>query len=147
MEIAFDTAPPRRVRSASMPGISTASLLNRIERPSLAERLGNGEDTKQSPTYVPLFHGNHNTWSCSSQYRPHSHACIPARKSCCATKVKGCPAVPPKSQNSRGTRQRVGCFHGRRRQGCPGGFRVQRRGTCHSTAGRGDGVGYMIYFM
>ncbi|KAF8556820.1 hypothetical protein OG21DRAFT_1458547, partial [Imleria badia] len=54
MEIAFDTAPPRRVRSASMPGISTASLLNRIERPSLAERLGNGEDTKQSTTTGPI---------------------------------------------------------------------------------------------
>ncbi|KAF8437999.1 hypothetical protein L210DRAFT_3545179 [Boletus edulis BED1] len=48
MEITFDSAPPRRVRSASMPGLSTASLLNRIERPSLAERLGSGEDVKQS---------------------------------------------------------------------------------------------------
>ncbi|KAG9309583.1 hypothetical protein JVU11DRAFT_10564 [Chiua virens] len=49
MEIAFDTAPPRRVRSTSMPGVSTASLLNRIERPSLAERLESGGDA-QSPT-------------------------------------------------------------------------------------------------
>lgn len=62
MEIAFDTAPPRRVRSASMPGVSTASLLHRIERPSLAERLGSGEDSKQS-TYVPLFSGDRNAWS------------------------------------------------------------------------------------
>ncbi|KAH0826690.1 hypothetical protein J3R83DRAFT_5081 [Lanmaoa asiatica] len=53
MEIAFDTAPPRRVRSASMPGVSTASLLNRIERPSLTERLGSGEDSKQ-PTTGPI---------------------------------------------------------------------------------------------
>ncbi|KAH7887010.1 hypothetical protein F5I97DRAFT_1807930 [Phlebopus sp. FC_14] len=45
MEIAFDTAPPRRVRSASMPGVSTSSLLNRIERPSLVERLESGKDT------------------------------------------------------------------------------------------------------
>lgn len=54
MEIAFDTAPPRRVRSASMPGISTGSLLNRIERPSLAERLASGQNSKQPTTYVPL---------------------------------------------------------------------------------------------
>ena len=60
MEIAFDTAPPRRGRSASMPGVSTASLLNRIERPSLAERLGNGEDVKRSTTYVLLFHAHCN---------------------------------------------------------------------------------------
>ncbi|KAG8216924.1 hypothetical protein J3R82DRAFT_7200 [Butyriboletus roseoflavus] len=50
MEIAFDTAPPRRPRSASTPGVSTASLLNRIERPSLAERLGSGEDSRRSTT-------------------------------------------------------------------------------------------------
>ncbi|KAI9569886.1 hypothetical protein HD554DRAFT_2019684 [Boletus coccyginus] len=54
MEIDFDTAPPRRPRSASMPGISTASLLNRIERPSLAERLGNGEDTRRTTTTGPV---------------------------------------------------------------------------------------------
>ncbi|KAI6044005.1 hypothetical protein EDC04DRAFT_2646685 [Pisolithus marmoratus] len=44
MEIAFDTAPPKRMRSASMPG---TSLLNRIERPSLAERLDNGNESTQ----------------------------------------------------------------------------------------------------
>jgi len=54
MEIAFDTAPPRRMRSASMPGVSTASLLNRIERPSLAERLGSGEDSKQPTVTGPI---------------------------------------------------------------------------------------------
>lgn len=67
MEIAFDTAPLRRVRSASMPGASTASLLHRIERPSLAERLGSDEDSKRPTMYVPLFSGNRNTWlRCSS---------------------------------------------------------------------------------
>ncbi|KIJ62187.1 hypothetical protein HYDPIDRAFT_176708 [Hydnomerulius pinastri MD-312] len=54
MEIAYDTASPRRVRSASMPGVSTSSLLNRIERPSLAERLGgNDEPKRQSATTGP----------------------------------------------------------------------------------------------
>lgn len=66
MEIAFDTAPPRRLRSASVPGVSTASLLNRIERPSLAERLGSGEGSKQPRSYVPPFSGNHNPWLCCS---------------------------------------------------------------------------------
>ncbi|EGO03738.1 hypothetical protein SERLA73DRAFT_175356 [Serpula lacrymans var. lacrymans S7.3] len=48
MEIAFDTAaPPRRPRSVSMPGSKTSSLLNRIERPSLAERLGSGGEKQQ----------------------------------------------------------------------------------------------------
>lgn len=46
MEIAFDTAPPR-VRSTSMPGLSTSSLLSRIERPSLAERLSGGDEPKR----------------------------------------------------------------------------------------------------
>ncbi|KAL4067028.1 hypothetical protein V8B97DRAFT_2009679 [Scleroderma yunnanense] len=48
MEIAFDTTPPKRPRSSSMP------LLNRMERRSLAERLGNGaqltEKTELGPT-------------------------------------------------------------------------------------------------
>jgi len=46
MEIAFDTAPSR-VRSISMPGLSTSSLLSRIERPSLAERLSGGDEPKR----------------------------------------------------------------------------------------------------
>ncbi|KAF9225710.1 hypothetical protein BS17DRAFT_794617 [Gyrodon lividus] len=50
MTVTFDAAPPRRRRSATMPGVSTASLLNRIERPSLAERLGSGEQSKQAVT-------------------------------------------------------------------------------------------------
>ncbi|KAI5996258.1 hypothetical protein EDD15DRAFT_2251365 [Pisolithus albus] len=51
MEIAFDTTPPKRLRSASMPGVPTSSLLNRIERPSLAERLDNGgESTRKTAT-------------------------------------------------------------------------------------------------
>ncbi|KAF9233205.1 hypothetical protein BU15DRAFT_80363 [Melanogaster broomeanus] len=54
MDVAFDTAPPRRVRSASMPGVSTASLLNRIERPSLAERLGGGEESRKAATTGPI---------------------------------------------------------------------------------------------
>ncbi|KAF9233206.1 hypothetical protein BU15DRAFT_54234 [Melanogaster broomeanus] len=52
MDVAFDTAPHRRPRSASMPGVSTASLLNRIERPSLAERLGGGEESRKAATCV-----------------------------------------------------------------------------------------------
>eukprot|EP00919_Chromeraceae_sp_WS-2016_P043795 GHVR01104546.1.p1 GENE.GHVR01104546.1~~GHVR01104546.1.p1 ORF type:complete len:122 (+),score=17.16 GHVR01104546.1:298-663(+) len=48
MEITFDNAPPRRLRTTSMPGLSTSSLLSRIEKPSLAERLGGGGDHKQS---------------------------------------------------------------------------------------------------
>lgn len=41
MEIAIDTAPPKRPRSASLP------LLNRLERRSLADRLGNGEQATE----------------------------------------------------------------------------------------------------
>ncbi|KAH7913321.1 hypothetical protein BJ138DRAFT_1002621 [Hygrophoropsis aurantiaca] len=48
MEIAFDNTPPRRVRSTSMPGLSTSSLLSRIEKPSLAERLAGSNDEKRS---------------------------------------------------------------------------------------------------
>ncbi|KIJ14727.1 hypothetical protein PAXINDRAFT_169620 [Paxillus involutus ATCC 200175] len=54
MEVAFDTGPPRRPRSASMPGVSTASLLNRIERPSLADRLETGEGSKRPPINAPV---------------------------------------------------------------------------------------------
>ncbi|KAI6168421.1 hypothetical protein EDD17DRAFT_1466083 [Pisolithus thermaeus] len=55
MEIAFDTAPPKRLRSTSLPGVSTSSLLNRIERPSLAERLDNGsEPTRKTSTTGPI---------------------------------------------------------------------------------------------
>ncbi|KAI6148613.1 hypothetical protein BKA82DRAFT_4139687 [Pisolithus tinctorius] len=55
MEIAFDTTPPKRTRSASMPGVPTSSLLNRIERPSLAERLDNGNEAiRKTDTAGPL---------------------------------------------------------------------------------------------
>ncbi|OAX41646.1 RNA-binding domain-containing protein [Rhizopogon vinicolor AM-OR11-026] len=54
MEIAFDTTPPPRVRSTSMPGLSTSSLLSRIERPSLAERLSGGDEPKRQGGSGPI---------------------------------------------------------------------------------------------
>ncbi|KIM70562.1 hypothetical protein SCLCIDRAFT_1206689 [Scleroderma citrinum Foug A] len=48
MEIAIDTTPPKRPRSASLP------LLNRLERRSLADRLGNGEQAAERTELGPI---------------------------------------------------------------------------------------------
>jgi hypothetical protein len=55
MSIAFDTMPPRAPRrSASAP---TASLLNRIQKPPLVERLSRDDSTIKAPSgpYVHSF--------------------------------------------------------------------------------------------
>ena len=59
MSIAFDTMAPRAPRrSASVP--TSASLLNRIQKPPLAERLSQDDSTIKAPSgpYVdsPFFH-------------------------------------------------------------------------------------------
>ncbi|KIK96200.1 hypothetical protein PAXRUDRAFT_32525 [Paxillus rubicundulus Ve08.2h10] len=79
MEVAFDTVPPRRPRSASMPGISTASLLNRIERPSLADRLGTGDGSKHAAINAPVR---------PRAFRPSRGVAAPRSK----------PGRPPRSQ-------------------------------------------------
>jgi hypothetical protein len=42
MKVVFDAGPPVR-RSASAPSITTSTLLQRIEKKPLAERLGGGD--------------------------------------------------------------------------------------------------------
>ncbi|EIW78609.1 hypothetical protein CONPUDRAFT_108567 [Coniophora puteana RWD-64-598 SS2] len=54
MEIASHVDAPRRTRSASMPGVSTASLLNRIEKPSLVDRLNPTDNKKQQQGAGPV---------------------------------------------------------------------------------------------
>ena len=49
MSIDFDTMPPRAPRrSASVP--TSASLLNRIQKPPLVERLGRDDSTIKAPS-------------------------------------------------------------------------------------------------
>ncbi|KAF8814982.1 hypothetical protein BYT27DRAFT_7081044 [Phlegmacium glaucopus] len=56
MAITFDTMPPRAPRrSASVP--STASLLNRIQKPPLAERLSRDDSTIKAPSGPRAFTG------------------------------------------------------------------------------------------
>ncbi|KAF8186873.1 hypothetical protein K438DRAFT_1936583 [Mycena galopus ATCC 62051] len=56
MSIAFDVAPPRqpRTRSSSAPTTSTASLLARIQKPPLLDRLSGGsKDDSALPSRAP----------------------------------------------------------------------------------------------
>lgn len=52
MTIEFDTTQPRRVVSAP----TTVSLLNRIQKPSLAARLGGNLDNPNSPNSGPYVY-------------------------------------------------------------------------------------------